>query len=361
LSFEFLREQLLLFEPEKPVEQAWTPPSSWYTWPEFLALEKEAVFGRHWIPVAHADQLSQNGSYVTACIAGEPVAIVRESSTNIRALSNVCRHNAASILDGEGVTMTLSCPYHGWQYDLSGALRKAPKMAGVKDFDRCQFSLPLLGLAQWGPLMMVHLEGQREFTAPPGLTQRLDELGWQQLKHVKRRRYTVNCNWKVYIDNYLDGGYHVPILHKDLTQKIDIGSYRTELFDGWSLQSVTASLKDPRIGQGAFYVWVYPNLMLNLYGKIMDTNIVLPLSHDRCEVIFDWYFQDAEGLEAQAFIEKSLGESHQVEMEDEAICSAVQRGLASSNFERGRYAPRVEHAKYHFHRMLGADLLSAVG
>ncbi|HIA02352.1 MAG TPA: aromatic ring-hydroxylating dioxygenase subunit alpha [Myxococcales bacterium] len=356
---DFLKDELAVFDSELPVEQAWTPPSSWYTQPEFMALEKNAVFDNNWIPIAHTEQLAKNGSYLATCIAGEPVAIVRESQSRIRALSNVCRHNAASILTGEGVTERLTCPYHGWQYDLSGALSKAPRMAGVRDFDRQQFQLPQLGLAEWGPLLLVRTKGSQKFEPFSGLNERLEQLEWRNLKHLKRRSYDVDCNWKVYIDNYLDGGYHVPILHPDLAQAVEISTYTTELFDGWSLQSVAADSSDRRMGQGAVYAWVYPNLMLNLYGDVMDTNIVLPLSNEKCRVIFDWYFA-APQCHDLAFVEKSLGESHQVEMEDEGICASVQRGLLSANYERGRYAPQVEHAKHHFHKRLHADLTAAL-
>lgn len=111
-----------------------------------------------------------------------------------------------------------------------------------------------------------------------------------------------------------------------------------------------------RIGARAVYAFLYPNFMLNRYGPILDTNRVVPLSPVETLVVFDYYFMETEGDSARRFIERSLAASHTVQEEDVRICEAIQDGLASSAFDRGVYAPRVETAMYHFHRLLAADL-----
>mmetsp|Transcript_58585 Transcript_58585/g.186775 ORF Transcript_58585/g.186775 Transcript_58585/m.186775 type:complete len:140 (+) Transcript_58585:97-516(+) len=56
------------------------------------------------------------------------------------------------------------------------------------------------------------------------------------LEHVARRQYHVPCNWKVFADNYLDGGYHVPFAHGALSDALDMSTYRSELFEKVSVQ-----------------------------------------------------------------------------------------------------------------------------
>jgi choline monooxygenase len=73
-------------------------------------------------------------------------------------------------------------------------------------------------------------------------------------------------------------------------------------------------------------------------------------------VIFDFYFRDTEGPQASDFIERSIVASHRVQEEDVAICESVQRGLGSPAYDRGIYAPGIEMAAHHFHRLLAADL-----
>ena len=72
----------------------------------------------------------------------------------------------------------------------------------------------------------------------------------------------MKCNWKVFVDNYLDGGYHVDHLHPGLTSNLDLTSYRTKVAPLYSIQEVEG-LGDRRVGQSALYVYMYPNLMIN--------------------------------------------------------------------------------------------------
>src|SRR5205823_853088 len=120
-----------------------------------------------------------------------------------------------------------------------------------------------------------------------GLAPRVAPLGLSSLRFAERRVFTLACNWKVFVDNYLDGGYHVPHLHHGLASILDHNQYTIDTFDRACLQSspidpaggeaVTASV---RAGQ-ARYFWLYPNLMLNWYEGYLDTNRVIPLGVDR--------------------------------------------------------------------------------
>ena len=111
-----------------------------------------------------------------------------------------------------------------------------------------------------------------------------------------------------------------------------------------------------RAGDNAYYWWVFPNLMLNAYEGVMDTNLVLPLGPDACRVVFDFYFADTGVPAEEAFRTQSIEVGHQVQLEDVGICEEVQRGLASRSYDTGRFSVRREAAGYHFHRLLGRQL-----
>lgn len=367
MSLERLRTELSRFDPSIPIERAWTPPASWYVLPEFLDLERTNVFRRSWQAVGRLDRVSRPGDYFAGCLVDDPYVVVRDDSGTLRAFHNVCRHHAAQVCHGEGSLTELTCPYHGWTYRLDGGLSKAPRLGRNELFDRDRFSLKPAAVAAWGPLVFIHLGED----APP-LEPQLAELGprltamksWD-LKFAARRTYEMRCNWKVYVDNYLDGGYHVAVLHKALAGQLDLATYDTEMFERVSIQSCRSPEETPaetggdfaeRIGAEALYAFVYPNFMLNRYGPILDTNWVVPLGHDRTHVIFDFYFEATEGAKAREFIERSLAASHKVQEEDGSICESVQRGLGSPAYDRGIYAANIELAAHHFHRLLAADL-----
>jgi choline monooxygenase len=181
-----------------------------------------------------------------------------------------------------------------------------------------------------------------------------------------RRIYTLNCNWKVYVDNYLDGGYHVPHAHKGLSSIIEYTKYTIENFDRACLQSSPLSssgASETSIGntrQGrAFYLWIYPNFMINAYQGVMDTNLVLPLGVDKCAVVFDYYFSDVSAS-AEKHNRESIAVSEKVQDEDVAICDAVQRGLGSRAYVAGRLSVRREAGEHLFHRLLYNDLTKAL-
>ena len=178
------------------------------------------------------------------------------------------------------------------------------------------------------------------------------------LRFVKRKEYKLACNWKVYIDNYLDGGYHVPYAHKDLASLLDAGSYSIESFDGYSIQSSkgTEEVKSgaERVGGDVLYAHIFPNVVFNRYGPWLDINYCFPVDANNCLVVFDWlldekFCQSKSAAELEEYIDKDLSASEQVQNEDIWLCERVQKGLRSKSYEWGRYAPRVEHADHDFH------------
>jgi choline monooxygenase len=122
---------------------------------------------------------------------------------------------------------------------------------------------------------------------------------------MERRHYELDCNWKVFVDNYLDGGYHVPHLHKGLDSVLDYSEYTIETGGRFCLQTspvltqaAEARTGEVRKGQRALYYWTYPNLMINWYEGVLDTNLVCPRGVDRTEVVFDFYFADISERES---------------------------------------------------------------
>jgi len=362
-----LKPEIDRFDPTAPLEGAWTPPASWYTDPRFLDHERRTVFLRSWQAVGRSDQLARVGDFFTGELLGNPYVVVRTRSEGVAAFFNVCRHHAAAVCSGAGTLQEMTCPYHGWTYDLDGRLLRAPKMGKSDLLDPKRFGLRPIAAEVWGPFAFIHLGENpvplREALAD--LEPRLSATRPERLRFVARRAYDLRCNWKVYVDNYLDGGYHVAHLHKGLAGQLDLKSYRTEIFRKLSIQSCLPPREvapgaegdfPQRIGEGALYAWLYPNFMINRYGPVMDTNYVLPLAQDRTRVIFDYYFDRTEGSEAQEFIERSIAASHTVQEEDVGISESVQAGLSSGAYDCGIYAPAFEAPMYHFHRLLSADL-----
>jgi len=367
------------YDPAAPLDRAWTIPASWYVDPRIAALENRTTFRRTWQLVGRLDELARPGDFVTDVIAGEPVVVVRGEDGALRGFFNVCRHHAAAVMtEPHGSAKSLRCPYHGWTYGLDGALKGTPDFAGVCDFDKGTSGLVPIGVAVWETFVFVRTgEGSGgdggdggpgiESALGPQLVTEVARLGLDRFHFQERRRYAFECNWKVFVDNYLDGGYHVPYLHKGLDSVLDYAQYTIENGARHCLQKspivregAEAQTGAVRQGEQALYYWIHPNFMINWYEGVMDTNLVRPLGVDRTEVIFDFYFTDVGSEEARARNRASIDVGQRIQDEDTDICRSVQRGLASSVYRAGRLSVRREAGEHLFHRLLHADLSSGL-
>lgn len=342
------------------IERASTIPARLYTDPVYLALERERVFGRTWQLAGRTADVATHGAYFTTELAGEPLVLLRDGE-HVRGFHNVCLHRAGPVAAGCGKRNSLQCRYHGWTYGLDGTLLRTPGMDGAEDFSRDQMALVPVRVETWGPLVFVSLDPR----APPlahfleDIPERTRHLRLDGLRFIERREYRVACNWKVYIDNYLEG-YHIPLVHTALHKELDDARYRVETHRYYSLQH--APLREHRGGErlyvagdsgdAALYFWLFPNTMLNFYFDQLQTNLVLPDGPDVTVVAFEWYSMDPSIDPADPQWRSRVAFADTVQQEDAEICAAVQRNLRSRVYDRGRYAPSKENGVHHFHGLL---------
>ena len=338
-----------------PLDHAHALPARFYVGEAMLDMEHEAVFARSWQLVSHRAQLAEPGDHVIETIGKVPILIVRGQDDVLRAFPNVCRHRAGplALCNGKGAK-ALHCKYHGWTYALDGQLRSAPEMQGAQDFDVGDIRLPPLRVHEWQGLIFVALSdevpGFDEVYA--GIIERIAPIDLSAMRFQRRESYDIACNWKVYVDNFLEG-YHLPHVHPGLSKVLDYRAYDTELFAWQSLQSSPLRDGGEIYGEGeAFYYQIYPNIMLNIMPGRLQTNRILPLGPQRCRVEFDFYY--AQDEKALARIARDAEFSDEVQLEDVGICEAVQRGLASGTYDAGRLCPKRESGVWHFHNLLRA-------
>jgi len=338
---------------ESDLSTAETLPSASYFEPETFRSEQERIFSRTWQLVGPAASASVPGDYFTCDVGGEPVVVTRGEDRVCRALSNVCRHRAGPVARATGRAMALRCGYHGWTYGLDGALRATPEWDGVRNFDRAAYRLPEFRIEEWRGMLFVNLDPK---AAPLAETVAAiaEESRALPLEHMRRFRtmdYEIAGNWKVYVDNYLEG-YQIPIVHPELFRRLDYRAYRVETAEGLSKQHAPYREESEGKASEALYYWLFPNVMLNLYPDNLQTNAVIPLSPERTLTRFDWYALDPERPGAAEEFERAFAFADRIQREDVAICEAVQKGLRSRTYDRGRYSVLRENGVHHFHGLL---------
>ena len=355
----------LVFPFDPNIERAATIPARLYNDPVYLELERERIFAHTWQLVGRADQVAQHGQFITAEIGNDAIVVLRDGEA-LRGFYNVCLHRAGPVASGCGKRNTLQCRYHGWTYALDGTLLRAPEMEGVQNFRPEEMHLVPVKVATWGPLVFANLDGK----APPldevleDIPARVAPFRCETMRYVMRKEWEIACNWKVYVDNYLEG-YHLPVVHPGLHKELDYDNYRVEphryfSFQHAPLRAVHGGNADTRrydpakteVGE-ALYVWLFPNMMLNVYMGQMQTNLVLPLTHDRCRVVFEWFSTNPpDNPDVDTDWTRLLAFSDEIQGEDIEICEIVQRNLRSRIYDRGRYSAARENGVHHFHSLL---------
>ncbi len=352
-----------------PLARAATLPSRYYLDPAYLELEKERIFGRTWQLVARADELQRVGDFVPVTVLDEPIVLTHGLDGELRGFYNVCRHRAGQVALTRGNRKSLQCRYHGWTYGLDGCLRAAPEMEATEGFSKDDFGLVPVRVDRWGPFVFVNLDP----SAPPladvmgAIPAEVAAAGYDvdHMRLVERRDYVVECNWKVYVDNYLEG-YHLPIAHPQLFRELDYDSYRVEEFRYYSKQHAPIRplkpgeelgrdrryMRSPDGEEDALYYWLFPNTLFNIYQDNMSSNVILPLGPDRTLTIFEWFFVEPGTGEGWESMQQAIAFSDEIQQEDIVICEQVQRGLHSRAYDTGRFSAKRENGVYHFQNLV---------
>lgn len=352
------------FTVDADISLASTLPGAAYTDPAVYDLAKQRLFARSWQFIGDTDMVKvptmvQPVTLLEGCL-DEPLLLTRDQQDTVHCLSNVCTHRGTILCDHGGREKSLVCCYHGRRFDLDGTFRYMPEFEQAKGFPSEKDNLAKIAHGQWGKLLFASADPA--FPLDDLLADMKARVGWLPLKDFtfdasRSKDYLVRANWALYCDNYLEG-FHIPFVHASLNQALDYGSYRTELYKWSNLQLGVSkggedvfdlSASSPDHGQpiAAYYYWLFPNTMLNFYPWGLSINVVKPLAVDLTRVSFLTYIWDERKMDrgAGAALDR-------VEREDEAVVEAVQRGLRSRFYDRGRYSPTREQGVHHFHRLL---------
>jgi len=355
----------MLFEIDPDIRRAFTLPADVYRDPEILRRQIDRIFTRTFHVVARADEVREKGRCVPVTLlpecVDEPLVLTRDDAGELRGLSNVCTHRGNLVVNAPCNAQSLRCRYHGRRFALDGRFVNMPEFEGVENFPSKADDLPHVTLGTFGPLVFASLmppsHGLETLLAPLR-----DRIGTMPLDRAtfdpaSSRDYEVNANWALYVDNYLEG-FHVPFVHPGLSETLDYQSYATELFEHGNLQIGVAKDGEPAFSAldsgrriAGYSYWLFPCTMINAYPWGLSVNLVRPLGVDRMRVCF-WTFVWDESARGKG----AGGDLHGVEREDEEVVQAVQRGVRSRLYLRGRYSPTRETGVHQFHRLLASYL-----
>jgi len=324
---------------------------------EFFAAEMARVLRPSWQVVCHVSDIPHVGDYHTLAFAGEPIVVVRGEDGGVRALSNVCRHRGARMLDGaSGCVARLTCPYHAWSYGLDGRLAGMPLAETYDAAATGAIALPVFESDIWRGFVFVRLEGGgpsvAEMMAPYE-----DEVAPYRFEDMRALgRVTLrprSVNWKNIADNYADG-LHIRVAHPGLTRLFGRGygvAADGQVDRMWGqLVARPSENRSERMYQQVLpaavhlpeshrRLWLYfklwPNVAFDIYPDQVDFMQFLPVSPTQTLIREIAYALPDDRREMRAARYLNWRINRQVNAEDTGLVQRVQDGMESAAFIAG--------------------------
>ena len=348
--------------------KSWSLHADSYRDPLFLDVERQQIFGNSWQFLCHEEKLHTPGSYVTADIQGKSIVACRGEDGELHAFYNVCKHRGHELLQGEGKTKVIVCPYHAWSYHLDGRLLRARCADFVEDFDVEKIRLTGVRVEIFCHLVFVNLNpdaaplGEQSGALADEISQYAPDI--DKLTFAHRLTYDIKANWKAVVDNFLEC-CHCPVAHRDFCTLVEMDTYKVNTHGIYSSHMAKAGRSDNKAyavenaevtEHAVWYLW--PNTTLMRYpgrGNFMVWRFY-PSGPETTHEVFDFFFEtpqmNAVEKEAVKFIDEVL------QPEDIGLVESVQRGMQTPAFKQGRYLidPKgggmSEHAVHHFHGLV---------
>jgi len=375
------RERELLARLEAPDAQRPGPlgarsmknAASAYSDPERFQRELERLFRGRPLLVGLSAECARPGDFLSANLGGVPVFVVRQGDGSLRGFVNACRHRAATLVEGCGhAGRAIVCPYHGWTYQLDGALRARPGAEpGFDDVDRAGLSLHPIAVGEGYGLVFARAAAGPPVTADAALCGAERELAHHDLASwvpIETRTFEVPINWKLVIDTFTEP-YHIPWLHK---ASIAPHYY----FDRWIFdafgphgrfiglrKTLAAELEKPPgepralLPHATTQYLLLPNAVLVHQIDHFELWRLQPLAVDRTRVSTSVIAPRAPVSERErAYFVKNLDVLLGVtNSEDFPMMARIQQNLASGAVPEVVYG-KMEPALVHFHESVAAAL-----
>lgn len=343
-------------------------PASWYRDPDHFDAELQTIFARNWVYLCRAETIPEPRSYRSFTVAGQPIFVLRDRAGHLRAFYNTCRHRGSILCpeaQGKLTKYAVTCPYHQWVYDLTGQLRSTGPMRDVDGFDKQDFPLLPVSIAEWGGFVFVNLDPDaRDFNTLFGAeTEFVKNWPLKALRIGHSYTKTLRCNWKVFWENFNEC-LHCPNIHPELSALVPIygraimarrddpdwqdtaeqtaphlsGGLR-ERATTWSMhgqaQGRLPGLTEDDLTTGQRYVTIVPSVFIAHHADYVRSVKITPQTPETMELHVDWLLHP-DMLADPAFDMAPIVEFGKIVLDQDGKASELnQAGMASRAFERG--------------------------
>ena len=371
---------------DRPIEKARGLPNQAFTSAEFLHAENQLLFPRCWVFAGLASDVPEAGDVQPVTVAGRNLILVRGADGDVRVFYNVCPHRGTRLVDEPLKQESfITCPYHGWSFNLAGEVKSRPHYFGPEQHDRtgiheeepaCLFPVASDRMHDW---VFVNLDGEAGSFADlmQPISDSLAHINLGAFKRDTTLNMTVEfrCNWKLAVENFHDY-YHVfkihPKLHKMMTDdtRHSMESRGMHLFNGFRFSGEGRGLSVDDGGPTLpmvpdlpedlhnhhIHAHVFPNAELTYFPSNLQITWFEPVSTDFTRMHMRFYFVgDAASDDHHRDARHTLyDEWTALNAEDEGVCAKLQEGRACDAYDGGRLTAHWDVSTVQYQKQLVA-------
>lgn len=343
-------------------------PAAWYFAATQFERELREIWGRNWVYLCRAETLVGPQAFRTFEVAGQPILILRDAAGGLRGFFNTCRHRGSILCQAASGTFSkplITCPYHQWAYDFSGKLRATGPMRPVEGFEREDYPLLPISVAEWGGFVFVNLDPEAtDFDALYGAeTAYVNNWPLEELTIGHRYSKRLKCNWKIFWENFNEC-LHCPNIHPELSQLVPIygraimarrddpdwrehARETAPRFSGglregaqtWSRDGIAQGrlpgVTDSDLDTGQRYVTILPSVFIAHHADYVRSVQITPIAPEEMEINAEWLFHP-DMLTHADFDMTNITDFAKLVLDQDAHASELnQAGLRSAQFRHG--------------------------
>ena len=326
------------------------PPKCYFDH-DLFSLEKDQIFRQGWVCVGRLNELRTPGDYVTRLVSDQPLILLIDQTNKLKAISNVCRHRHALLMEGSGNVSQLICPYHAWTFNLDGTLKATPFMDMPKN-SGC--NLPNYQVQEWHGFTFIHLGSPSKDIANlvSDLNSDLVHYELDRQVDVYSNEVEIATNWKMVVENFTES-YHLFRVHPHTlepytpTKMLEVGEpglgfnrhyvYYKEQF---RQQPVGRTVTEPHCDREVV-TCLYPNLLIVAAPDSTVWACVEP--KDVGNVLLRYGVLQHEAYQTQSnydqIIQEQIDLTEAFMAEDKVLLESIFRGVLAPDAESSILSP----------------------
>jgi Rieske 2Fe-2S family protein len=351
-------------------------PRAAYGADDWFGREQATLWAKNWVMVGRLSDLPK-GRMRAITVAGAPVLLCRDAEGAVSAFHNTCRHRGAELCQGErDMGKLVTCPYHAWAYSAAdGRLLSVGHATPTQDFHKEDHGLRPVGHLVWNGFVFVTLSGTGPLQPDMGLGA-LDAWPMAGLVTGHRSARLLNCNWKVFWENYNEC-LHCPGIHPELCDRVPVYAQgimaREEVANptetgtrlkagaqSWTPTGAPCGPVFPALSEsqrlaGANFVTIWPTAYIVAHIDHVRAVRLVPVSATQTRLVAEWYFSP-ETLAQPGFQPAEIAAFAQLVLDQDGDATEMnQRGLSSPAFTAARLMPQ-EYDIHRFHRWVSLQM-----